>query len=100
MLVELSASAQTDLEAIEAYIAIHGHTPNPQAARQTVTKILKAIEVLNVYPRFGKPGRVPGMYELDVTSVPHFVVYRFVSDDHIVVTTIFHESRIYPPDPN
>ena len=97
MFVELSAGAQTDLEAIERYIAAKGHTPNPKAAKQTVAKILRAIEVLRIYPRFGKPGRVRGTFELDVSTAPYYVIYRFISEDHIVVTAIMHSKRQYPP---
>lgn len=100
MLVELSANAQTDLEAIEHYIAALGHTPNPEAARKTVTKILRTIEILRIFPRFGKPGRVEGTHELDVPSAPYYVIYRFISNRHIVVTTIIHDRRQYPPQAN
>lgn len=98
MFVELSVSAQSDLEAIEHYIAAEGHTPNPKAAKQTVSRILKAIEVLRIFPRFGRPGRVEDTFELDVPSAPYFVVYRFIGEDHIVVSSVIHDRRQYPPE--
>lgn len=96
--VELSGKAQDDLASIHRYIARLGYTPNPVIAGRTIARILDAIELLSSFPSAGKPGRVQGTWELTISTVPYFVVYRQLGENHLVVTAIIHNRRQYPPD--
>ncbi|MCR9123759.1 MAG: type II toxin-antitoxin system RelE/ParE family toxin [Phyllobacteriaceae bacterium] len=97
MRVELSGGAQDDLDWIERYIGELGHSPNQAIARRTADRVLQALGILEHFPHAGRPGRVGGTRELNISTAPYFAVYRFVADDHIVVTAIVHDRQQYPP---
>lgn len=96
--VELSGDAQDDLAAIRLFIAEHGHSPNPAIADRTVENILNALKMLEFFSEAGKPGRVEGTRELQISTVPYYAVYRPVRENRIVVTAVFHDRQQYPPD--
>ena len=65
---------------------------NPQAARQVVTYIVDAVELLSHHPGLGRPGRVPGTRELSVAKTRYVIPYR-VRGQRIEILRVFHTSR-------
>ncbi len=89
MQVEWSRTAQRNLDAIEAYIALD----NPRAAAKTVLKIVKrAFSQLTNQPSSGKPGRIDGTRELIFSELPYIVIYT-VQQETIYILAVFHTSR-------
>lgn len=89
MQVEWSRTAQRNLDAIEAYIALD----NPRAAAKTVLKIVKrAFSQLTSQPSSGKPGRIDGTRELIFPELPYIVIYT-VQQETIYILAVFHTSR-------
>lgn len=80
-----------DLTEIYDHIARH----NPQAARQVVNMIRKAVETLPPNPAIGRPGRVDGTRELVVGRYPFVVAYA-IAEDEIQVLAVVHTSRLWP----
>lgn len=83
--------ALLDLDEVEAYIA----QDNPQAARETVVNVIRAVSVLQEQPGIGRPGRVPETRELLVPGLPFIVPYR-VKETMVQILRVYHASRKWP----
>ena len=83
--------ALNQLVAAEDYIA----EDNPDAARELVTRIKRAVARLADYPELGRTGRVEGTRELVVSRTPYIVAYR-VRDDEVIVLAVQHAARLWP----
>lgn len=88
MRIRWTAQASTDLDNIEAYIALD----NRGAAIRTVLDIIDAVSSLKDYPASGRAGRVGGTRELVLSSKPFIVPYR-VRNNVIEILRVFHTSR-------
>ena len=75
----------------EEYIA----EDNPDAARELVARIERAVARLADCPELGRMGRVEGTRELVVAHTPYIVAYR-VRDDEVIVLAVQHASRQWP----
>ena len=75
----------------EEYIA----EDNPDAARELVARIERAVARLADYPELGRMGRVEGTRELVVSHTPYIVAYR-VRDGEVIVLAVQHASRQWP----
>ena len=96
MRIRWTAQASTDLDNIEAYIALD----NRGAAIRTVLDIIDAVKRLEDYPASGRAGRVVGTRELVLSNKPFIVPYR-VRNNIIEILRVFHTSRrIAYFDPN
>lgn len=91
MKIQLAKSATEDLHDVEAYIK----QDNPQAARQTIHRVLDAIQYLVEFPAMGRPGRLPRTRELVVSGTPFIVIYQ-VRVNTLVVLRILHGARRWP----
>jgi toxin ParE1/3/4 len=65
-------AATHDLDSVENYIS----RDNPDAAVDTVVKIIAHVALLAEYPGMGRPGRVKGTREMVVPGLPYIVAYR------------------------
>jgi toxin ParE1/3/4 len=74
MMLRISEGAFRDLDALYDYLA----RDNPDAAAQTVEKILQAAERLEAHPQLGRAGRVGGTRELILP--PYVLVYRIIEE--------------------
>lgn len=79
------------LEDEAAYIA----ADDPSAARLVVGRVLHALGQLAEQPSLGRPGRVPGTWELVVAGTRYLVPYR-VKRNAIEILRVFHTSRRLP----
>ena len=89
-----SAEAVADLEAIHAYIARN----SPRYASVVAGRVLAAVEQLAEFPDSGR--MVP---ELGDPMVRELIqgMYRIVyarAADRVELLTVFHGSRLFPPD--
>ncbi len=94
MNLSFSQEADTDLDAIKAYIA----DTSPQTATSVLTRILQSVAMLENFPLLGREGRVPGTRELTISNLPYFAVYRIVDETDLTILRIMHTSRRYPLD--
>lgn len=69
---------------------------NPPAAERVREKILATIQRLKQFPQSGRSWRLPGTWELVVPGLPYTVIYE-IDDSRVVVLTLFHTSREFPP---
>ena len=92
MKVQWSDDADRDRDAIVGTIWAN----NPAAAHRMDELFGSAAARLGNFPRLGRESAVPGMREL----IPH-PSYRLVyeiTDDEIVIHSLVHTSRQWPPD--
>ena len=83
--------AAEELEDAVDYIA----KDNPAAARKIPQNVRDAIRKLRDAPLIGRPGKVAGTRELDITAAPLLVVYE--SGPHaITIVSVWHTSRNRP----
>ena len=68
---------------------------NPAAAVRTVQTIVAAVEHLTRFPALGRPGRVLGTRELEVSGTPYIVPYR-VRGQTVQILRVFHAARKWP----
>jgi toxin ParE1/3/4 len=85
MRIQWTKGASRNLKQLEEYIA----QDNPRAAKETVLKILKSVELLAEQPAMGRVGRTVDTRELVVNGTPYIVPYR-VDEGHIQILRIFH----------
>lgn len=90
--VRLSPAAVRDLDEIRTYIA----QDKPAAAERTVVRILQSLEFLGEFPRIGRVGTLPDTRELTIRGPPFRAIYR-IEDDHVLVISVLHTSRRFPP---
>ena len=91
MRILLTDPAIQDLDSIEAYVA----EDNPEAAVQSVLRVLEAVEGLAEHPNIGRPGRISGTRELVVSKTPYIAVYR-VRTNTVWVLRVLHGARRWP----
>jgi addiction module RelE/StbE family toxin len=87
-----TADAVEDRARIRAFIA----TENMQAAKEIDLRFFQSTEKLRRFPYLGRLGRTPGTREL----IPHEhyrIVYQ-VSGDIVIILTILHTARQWPPE--
>jgi plasmid stabilization system protein ParE len=89
MTIRWTPTALADLECPHAYIS----EDNPNAAADTVDRVLLGIDALQRYPNMGRKGRVTGTRELVVS--PFVVAYRSKKGG-IEVLGIIHGARRWP----
>jgi toxin ParE1/3/4 len=85
--------ASLNLDDVENYIA----RANPDAAIQTVLKIIRAVEQLVDHPNLGRPGRVTGTRELVISGASFLVPYR-VCGDSVEILCVFHGAMKWPEE--
>ena len=83
--------AVADLQSAYEYL----EAENPQAAIDTVDRIVSAVERLERFPQMGRSGRVEGTRELVVTGTPFIVAYRLKCDS-VHVLAVLHGARKWP----
>lgn len=88
MRIRWTAQASSDLDNIEAFIALD----NRGAAVRTVLDIIDAVKHLKDFPASGRAGRVVGTRELVLSDKPFIVPYR-VRNNVIEILRVFHTSR-------
>lgn len=87
--VEWTKGAESNLDAIEQYIA----QDNPAAAAKTVLKIVRrAFDQLTKQPSSGKPGRINGTRELIFPEFPYIVIYS-IQRETIFILRVFHAAQ-------
>jgi toxin ParE1/3/4 len=91
--LEWSVWAQADRAAIFDYI----EADNPSAAVTVDQRISERVNVLQRYPRSGRPGRVQGTRELVITRTPYIVAYRIMGNT-VRVLRVLHSSQQWPDD--
>ncbi|MFO7708682.1 MAG: type II toxin-antitoxin system RelE/ParE family toxin [Desulfobacterales bacterium] len=91
MKIEWVRLAWIDLEDAIDFIA----RDKPEAARKTVKRILKAVQLLAEHPGAGRVGRVPGTRELVVGGTPFILPYR-VKGNAVQILRVLHSSRQWP----
>jgi toxin ParE1/3/4 len=89
--LEWSVWAQADRAAIFDYI----EADNPSAAVTVDQRISDRVNVLQRYPRSGRPGRVQGTRELVITRTPYIVAYRIMGNT-VRVLRVLHSSQRWP----
>jgi toxin ParE1/3/4 len=90
MRVILRDSAVADLEDIHAWIAAE----RPSSADRVVDRILDALQLLELFPESGRPGRVGGTRELVVPRLPYIVVYQVDRElEAVRVQSVVHGAR-------
>lgn len=77
-----------DLQSLKDHIA----QDDPFAAKQVVTKIRDAVNLLSEQPGMGRLGRVPNTKELIVGQTPYILPYR-VRDNKIEILRVLHAAR-------
>lgn len=80
--------AFADLTRIIRHIA----EENPIAARRVGRELLLAADSLMIFPRRGRPGRIPGTREL-VTVRPYIIVYDVAEHDTVTVLRVWHGAQ-------
>lgn len=83
--------ASKNLNSVEEYIA----KDNPDAALETVLKIINSVELLADNPAMGKVGRLFDTRELIIGGTPFIVSYR-VKAGHIEILRVLHGSMRWP----
>lgn len=83
--------AVDDLQELREYIA----RDNPEAARDTASRILEAVSILEKRPAIGRPGRVTCTRELIVGGTPYIIPYR-ARGNVVEVLRVLHAARKWP----
>jgi toxin ParE1/3/4 len=91
MRIVWTTPALGDLAAARAFIAFD----SPLAARRQMEYVLAAVELLPRFPDSGRPGRVPGKWELVVARTPFVVAYRW-REGTIEVLRVMHGRQRWP----
>lgn len=95
MRVEVSATAQRDIDSIYAYYDGRSET----AADRVVAVIARALRGLGRFPLLGKPGHYPGTREHIMAQYGYRIVYVVQDDTQVInVVRILHGARQWPPD--
>ena len=89
--ISWTALALNDLKGIHRYIA----KDDPEAARQTLIRIVNQVHQLAKMQGIGRPGRVYGPRELLVQKTPYLVPYR-VKSGVVDILAVIHTSRTWP----
>ena len=86
-----SRRAIRDLIALRSRIA----KDSEENAAAESTRILQAVELLQLQPRLGRLGRLPGTRELVITGTPYIIPYS-IRDGGLVLLGIFHGRQRWP----
>ncbi len=98
MRVEISATAQRDIEAIYAIYAYYDER-SESAADRIVAVIIRALRGLGRFPLLGKPGHYPGTREHITARYSYRIVYEVDEEAQVVnIIRILHGARQWPPD--
>ena len=91
--VTFSRAADIDLDELVVYIG----RENPQAAVQVSKCIFEKIDLLQVQPWIGRPGRREKSRELIVEGTPYIVTYRVDTERrHVFIVRIVHHAQRWP----
>ena len=93
MHIKLLHEAESDLDAIQAYI----EPRSPQGFIRVMTAILTTMEQLESFPLLGRVGEVEGTRELTVPGTDYRLIYRLNEPYDIEVIGVLHGRRRYPP---
>jgi toxin ParE1/3/4 len=91
MRIQWTKGAKYNLKQVEEYIG----QDNPQAAIDTVLKIIKSVEALADYPAMGRAGGIFGTRELIISGAPYIAPYR-VDDERIIIIRVLHSAARWP----
>lgn len=91
--VRWTQQAIQDLESAHHYIALE----NPKAAKIILSKLLKGIEQIQLYPESGRMGRVANTLELIIPKTQYILIYRYKSKTkEIQILSFLHTARKWP----
>jgi len=79
------------LESLRKYIA----KDSQQNAVLIARRILKAVDLVQIQPDMGRPGRVLGTRELVVSDTPYIIPYR-VRHERLELIAVFHGRQKWP----
>lgn len=91
MRIQWTKGAKKNLKQVEEYIS----QDNPQAAIDTVLKIIESVETLADHPAMGRVGRILDTRELIISASPYIVPYR-VKGECIEILRILHGAMRWP----
>lgn len=91
MKVVWSRRAIRHLVALREFIA----RDSGQNAALVAKRILDAIDLLQIQPEMGRPGRVLGTRELVVPATPYIIPYRVRRERHELIA-VFHGREKWP----
>jgi len=80
-----------DIARVADYIA----SENPVAAARIARELILAGDSLAVFPRRGRPSKIPGRREL-VAIRPYVIVYQVLSDDVVDILRVWHAAQDRP----
>jgi toxin ParE1/3/4 len=66
-----------------------------RSAALIASRILKAVELLQLHPEMGRPGRIIGTRELVVSETPYVIPYR-VRQGRLELIAVFHGRQKWP----
>lgn len=72
---------------------------NPDAACRVRDRIVETVQRLKRFPESGRAWRLPETRELVVPGLPYIVIYE-LGEERVIVLTLFHTSRQFPPTLN
>jgi toxin ParE1/3/4 len=75
-----------------ARIIAHVRAENPIAARRIGRELLLAADSLEIFPRGGRRGKIPGTRELVGVS-PYVIVYEVADDDTVTILRVWHSAQ-------
>lgn len=91
MRVDWSRRAIRNLVKLREYIE---EDSDPTAAL-VADRIMKAVDLLSIYPEMGRPGRIVGTRELVVPKTPFVIPYR-IRRDRLDLIAVFHGRQKWP----
>jgi len=83
--------AERDLEDIIDYISLD----SPNAAEKVYRAIVASARRLTEFPHMGRVGRLPGVRELVVPSLPYLIAYQ-ADAEAVTILAVFHGARDLP----
>jgi len=86
--------AISDIRQIWDYIAADSEI----AADRTIAKITSAGDRLDILPRIGRPGLVPGTRELVVVRTQYKLIHQLADGDVVEVLRVLHGAQKWPPE--
>lgn len=92
MTIVITPRASRDLEEIRNFIALE----DPVTADALALRLIKAIKLIDARPAIGRPSPDGKRREWLVPNLPYVIPYR-IRGDRIIITRVFHTSRLRPP---
>jgi toxin ParE1/3/4 len=77
------------------YIRQHIEQDSEQNAAMVASRIVEAVDLLQIHPEIGRPGRVVGTRELVVSQTPYVIPYR-VRRERLELIAVFHGRQKWP----